>query len=102
MTKRPSGESSIVDFPHFVRDLLDEFCDPVTEDELDKAFKVLDTDNDGLISADNVGNILREFGKQLTDEELHSIFSEFSPSQDSRHLLSFQQFMSMINEAEYS
>ena len=34
--KETIRESSIVDFPHFVRDLLDEFCDPVTEDELDK------------------------------------------------------------------
>ena len=34
--KETIRESSIVDFPHFVRDLLNEFCDPVTADELEK------------------------------------------------------------------
>ena len=64
-----------------------------------QAFNVLDADKDGLISVENVRRMLVEFNKHLKNDELLQIFESVAP-EDSTRLVSFEQFHSMINEAE--
>ena len=49
-----------------------------SKEEIAKAFKLMDGDNDGLITFADLRRVAKELGEQLTDEELGEMIDEAS------------------------
>ncbi|KAJ2787235.1 Calcium-binding component of the spindle pole body (SPB) half-bridge [Coemansia interrupta] len=56
--------------------------DPV--DEYKKAFKLIDEDGTGFISAANLRRIARELGESISEEEINAMIEEFDTSGDGK------------------
>lgn len=58
-----------IDFPNFLSLMARKMKDTDTGEELIEAFRVLDRDASGLISAAELRFVVTNFGEKLTDEE---------------------------------
>ncbi|PFH35614.1 putative calmodulin [Besnoitia besnoiti] len=57
-------------------------CNP--EQDLVKAFKIFDRANDGTISADELGQVMKALGELLTDDEVEQMIKEADPNKTGR------------------
>ena len=64
------------------------------EIEIINAFQIFDTDNNGLISKENLFHIIRTFGETLTDEEIQEIIAEADVDGDG--YINYEEFVRMM------
>ena len=57
---------------------------PTSIDDLMKAFRKLDVNNDGFITADELTRILTRRGEKMTEEEVHKIINEADENGDGK------------------
>ncbi|PIA15017.1 calmodulin [Coemansia reversa NRRL 1564] len=81
-----------IDFEEFVAMM--ELQRVTTDAELREAFKVFDTDGDGTISIDELGQVMKSLGEELTPNELHAMFAE--ADKDGNYRIDFYEFKSMM------
>ena len=67
-------------------------CD--TEEELINTFRVFDTESNGLISVQNLGNIIRTLGETLTEKEIEEIINEADVDGDG--FINYEEFVRMM------
>eukprot|EP01130_Rhizamoeba_saxonica_P012527 TRINITY_DN5284_c0_g1_i1.p1 TRINITY_DN5284_c0_g1~~TRINITY_DN5284_c0_g1_i1.p1 ORF type:complete len:156 (-),score=44.72 TRINITY_DN5284_c0_g1_i1:57-503(-) len=65
-----------------------------TEDDIRKAFMVFDSDNSGLISAQELKHILTTMGETLTEEQVDDMYKEVDIKQDSQ--IKYEDFMKIL------
>ncbi|KAL5225047.1 hypothetical protein ABZP36_011686 [Zizania latifolia] len=64
------------------------------DEELREAFKVFDKDQDGLISAAELGHVMISLGEKLTDEEVDQMIREADLDGDGQ--VNFDEFVRMM------
>ena len=64
------------------------------EIEIINTFQIFDTDNNGLISKENLFHIIRTFGETLTDEEIQEIITEADVDGDG--YINYEEFVRMM------
>jgi calmodulin len=62
------------------------------EQEMRNAFAVFDKDNSGTISADEIAQVMKTFGQQLSDEELQFMIQEVDKNGDGTIDCTFQRY----------
>ena len=65
-----------IDFEEFLQMMSKKIKDTDTEEEIRDAFKIFDKDGNGLISANELRQIMANLGEKLTDEELDEMMRE--------------------------
>jgi len=65
----------------------------VTKEKLEAAFKMFDKDGSGLISTDEIRQVL-SFGKQLDDQAVSAIIKQVDENGDGE--ISFEEFSKMM------
>mmetsp|Transcript_48281 Transcript_48281/g.105078 ORF Transcript_48281/g.105078 Transcript_48281/m.105078 type:complete len:178 (-) Transcript_48281:363-896(-) len=68
--------------------------DPV--DEILKAFKLFDDDQQGAISLKNLRRVARELGEKLSDDELKAMIDEFDKDQDGK--INEEEFLAIMKQ----
>merc|ERR1712223_1757827 len=69
--------SGTIDFPEFLAMMASMVGDTAEggEEDISAAFKVMDTDGDGFISAEELRQVLVNLGESLSDEEVDKMIS---------------------------
>ena len=65
-----------------------------TEVEIINAFRVFDTESNGLISNQKLAHIIRTLGETLTDKEIEEIISEADVDGDG--FINYEEFVRMM------
>jgi calmodulin len=64
------------------------------EDEMREAFKVFDSDGDGMISSDELRQIMANLGEKLTTEEVEEMVREADIDGDGE--INYEEFVKMM------
>ena len=65
-------------------------------EDLKEAFRVIDTDNNGLINLKELGTAMRAFGFELNDIELQDLMKEYD--KDGNNSLDLSEFIDLMNK----
>ena len=65
-------------------------------EDLKEAFRVIDTDNNGLINLKELGTAMRAFGFELNDSELQDLMKEYD--KDGNNSLDLSEFIDLMNK----
>jgi Ca2+-binding EF-hand superfamily protein len=66
-----------------------------SDDTLREQFRILDVDQDGFVTADELATLLRADGAEVSDEEIAEILQHADDNGDGR--LSFEEFRAAMN-----
>ncbi|KAF8859290.1 BC4, calmodulin [Acephala macrosclerotiorum] len=84
-----------MDFPEFLSMMARKSKSLDTESELKAAFAVFDKDNDGVISAAELRDVMASIGENLTDAEVDEVMKEVD--QDGNGSIDFEEFLQVLN-----
>ncbi|WZZ23615.1 hypothetical protein YC2023_007016 [Brassica napus] len=76
MAEVDKNNSGTIDFEEFVHMMTTKFGERDSKDELSKAFKIIDHDNNGKISPHDIKQIAKELGENFTDNEIEEMIEE--------------------------
>ena len=65
--------SGRIDFHEFLDIMITKMSEKDSQQELDKAFELFDLNKDGAISFDELKEVAKELGEDMTDEELREM-----------------------------
>ncbi|RZC45656.1 hypothetical protein C5167_038602 [Papaver somniferum] len=68
--------SGAIDFDEFVHMMTDKMGERDTKEELMKAFRIIDQDENGKISASDIQRIAKDLGESFTDREIQQMIDE--------------------------
>ncbi|XP_042483543.1 caltractin-like isoform X2 [Macadamia integrifolia] len=74
--------SGAIDFDEFVHMMTAKIGERDTKEELMKAFRIIDQDNNGKISATDIHLIAKELGEYLTDAQIQEMIKEADLDRD--------------------
>ncbi|RIB17664.1 hypothetical protein C2G38_2131912 [Gigaspora rosea] len=83
-----------IDFNEFLNMMARKVKDSDAEEELKEAFKVFDKDNNGLISAAELRQVMNNIGEKLTDEEIDEMIHEADVDGDGQ--INYEEFVKMM------
>ena len=86
--------SGTIEFNEFVKIFEKYQIKPIAEDQLIRAFNLFDKDRNGLISTDELMNIMEIAGERFTREDADMIMKEFDL--DKNGTINYNEFASMI------
>ncbi|CZR64427.1 probable calmodulin [Phialocephala subalpina] len=86
-----------MDFPEFLYIMSQKSrnSDANLEAELKAAFAVFDKDNDGVISAKELREVMASIGEKLTDAEVEEVMREVD--RDGNGSIDFEEFLQVLN-----
>lgn len=87
-------KSGYIDYSEFVIAAMNE-KQLLTNEKLQSAFKMFDRDGSGLISADEIKDVLG-FGKTLSEEAVNEIIKQVDANGDGE--ISFEEFAAMMRK----
>merc|ERR1712024_231414 len=75
-------DSGTVDFKEFVILMKKKSADDEFDDDIEQAFKVFDTKNDGVICAEELMSVMVSLGNPRTVDEIKEMIAEEDPDGD--------------------
>eukprot|EP00873_Tetraselmis_striata_P016298 jgi/Tetstr1/436562/TSEL_002716.t1 len=87
-----------MDFEEFLQLMSGNMKDPDPEEDIREAFKLLDRDGNGYLSAKELRYVLTNAGEPLTDAEADNILGDADVDRDGR--INFEEFVKMLAENE--
>ncbi|XP_039026166.1 caltractin-like [Hibiscus syriacus] len=91
--------SGAIDFDEFVHMMTAKIGERDTTEELMKAFRVIDHDNNGKISAEDVKRIAKELGEHFSDKDIKDMIEEADRDHDGE--VGIEEFMRMMKRTSY-
>ncbi|KAK8494675.1 hypothetical protein V6N12_037488 [Hibiscus sabdariffa] len=91
--------SGAIDFDEFAYMMTTKIGERDTIQELMKAFHIIDQDNNGKISAQDIERIADELGVNLTEKEIQDMIEEADRDKDGE--VNMDEFMGMMKRTEY-
>ncbi|GAB2218572.1 hypothetical protein Droror1_Dr00001799 [Drosera rotundifolia] len=92
--------SGAIDFDEFCHMMTAKFGERDTREELMKAFRIIDLDKNGKISASDIQRIAMELGENFTDAEVQEMIEE--ADQDGHGEVNVEDFMRMMGRTSYA
>ncbi|KAI0494935.1 hypothetical protein KFK09_025081 [Dendrobium nobile] len=89
-----ADKNNAIDFPEFLNLMTSKTN--VTEKGLRDAFNMFDKDQDGFISAAELGQVMANLGQKLTDEDLNEMISQIDLDGDGK--ISYDEFVVKMME----
>ena len=83
-----------IDFPEFLSLMVSKMKDTDTEEELVEAFKVFNSDGNGLISAAEMRHVMTNLGEKLTDEDVDEMIREVDVDGDGH--INYEEFVKIM------
>ncbi|CAA7035838.1 unnamed protein product [Microthlaspi erraticum] len=100
MAEVDKDQSGAIDFDEFVHMMTTKFGERDSTDELSKAFKILDHDNNGKISQRDIKVIAKELGENFTDNDIEEMIEEADRDKDGE--VNLEEFMKMMRRTSYA
>ncbi|KAF3528692.1 hypothetical protein DY000_02040647 [Brassica cretica] len=86
--------SGAIDYDEFYHMMTAKIGERDTKEELTKAFKIIDLDNNGKISADDIKRMAKDLGENFTDAEIREMVEEADRDRDGE--VNMEEFMRMM------
>ncbi|GMM57594.1 hypothetical protein DAKH74_042100 [Maudiozyma humilis] len=87
--------NNMIEFNEFLTLMSKQITSNDTEQELIEAFKVFDTNGDGVISVSELKAVLKSIGEDLSEEELNQMIQEVSKGTG---VINIEQFASLLSK----
>uniref|UniRef100_A0A1J3HXG0 Calcium-binding protein CML19 n=1 Tax=Noccaea caerulescens TaxID=107243 RepID=A0A1J3HXG0_NOCCA len=100
MAEVDKNQSGAIDFDEFVHMMTTKFGERDSTDELSKAFKIIDHDNNGKISHRDIKQIAKELGENFTDNDIEEMIEEADRDKDGE--VNLEEFMKMMRRTSYA
>ncbi|KAF5736141.1 calcium-binding protein CML20 [Tripterygium wilfordii] len=91
--------SGSIDFDEFVHMMTAKIGERDTKEELMKAFHIIDLDNNGKISIQDIKRVAKELGEDFTDREIHEMVEEADRDHDGE--VNVDEFIRMMKRTTY-
>jgi calcium-binding protein CML len=91
--------SGAIDFDEFVHMMTAKIGERDTKEELQKAFHIIDQDNNGKISIADIKHIAKELGENFTDKEIQDMIEEADRDRDGE--VNLEEFIRMMRRTTY-
>jgi len=96
ISEMDEDDSGTVDFEEFVILMKRRTGDTDSTDDIDAAFKVFDTKNDGVIDIDELMGVMVMLGNPRTEEEVKQMIAEEDTNNDG--VIDREEFFSMLQK----
>lgn len=94
MDEFDKDKSETIDFEEFIQMYCKRFTEPATEDELLEAFKIFDRDGNGVLTKDELKDIMTKMGDPLSDEEAEEFLKQADLDGDGK--INYKEFCRLI------
>ncbi|CAN8328227.1 unnamed protein product [Cochlearia groenlandica] len=99
MAEVDKNQSGAIDFEEFANMMTTKFGERDSTDELSRAFKIIDHDNNGKISPRDIKQIAKELGENFTDNDIEEMIEEADRDKDGE--VNLEEFMKMMTRTSY-
>ncbi|XP_064623661.1 calmodulin-A-like [Lineus longissimus] len=90
-----TGSNPQIEFPEFLKIMVQKMKKTDNEDDLKEAFSVFDTDHDGYIDDYELRQVMNNLGEKLTLEEIREMILEADLDGDGK--VSYEEFVRMMS-----
>lgn len=94
VTQQLTKGSGLIDFEEFLQVMTSRIGDQSSRQELERVYRLFDTDTTGSISVQNMQKISAEVGDNLTEEELAEVLKRCDIDEDTA--CTFEDFYNVI------
>ncbi len=88
--------SGVIDFPEFLEMMTQKMAERDPREEMLKAFKLFDDEQDGKITFKNLKRVAKELGENMTDEEIQEMIDE--ADRDNDNAINEEEFMRIMRK----
>ena len=88
-----------INYPEFLSMMARTMKNTDSEEEIREAFRVLDKDGDGLISAAELRQVMTDLGEILTDDEIEEMIKEADTNGDGQ--VNYEEFITLMTSKWY-
>merc|ERR1712045_173530 len=96
ISEMDEDDSGTVDFEEFVILMKKKSADDEFDDDIEQAFKVFDTKNDGVICAEELMSVMVSLGNPRTMDEIKEMIAEEDPDGDG--VITKDEFTKMLDK----
>ena len=88
--------SGVIDFPEFLDMMTQKMAERDPREEMLKAFRLFDDEQDGKITFKNLKRVAKELGENMTDEEIQEMIDE--ADRDNDNAINEEEFMRIMRK----
>mmetsp|Transcript_25831 Transcript_25831/g.35983 ORF Transcript_25831/g.35983 Transcript_25831/m.35983 type:complete len:124 (+) Transcript_25831:655-1026(+) len=94
VTEADKDKSGKIDFPEFLEVVRKSMCHKMSKDDVEATFDIFDMDRTGDISLDNLEQVAKQLGEDMTREELN----EMLMAMKGKHKASREAFLAYMKQ----
>ena len=100
-----TSQSGRIDFHEFLDIIVSKVSEPDTPEDIQRAFAMLDIDNKGVITKENLQKVIAQLGEDLSEEEIEKMILVAKKDTKSKHSkdkgkleVTYEQFLNIMNK----